>query len=484
MYYNGMTFEAFHRYNFIMQRKRWFAGLCLALLLVGGCNLKNPSGIGVQDMPLETSTETAPPPQTTPTSSPGVTPTPTLLPPAQLLWVANPVDGQVRVIDPVSGAPLVIIPTGMHPEQMALGEGAAWALDREGDRVLRFSLEDYTLQAVIPVTQGETDCLAAGAGYIWVGVTERPLTNILLPGEEYHETGGVVRIDPRTGRVAGYGAVGPVLDLTVARGVVWGLVKMPIETALVRIDPATLISSPVQLSGTPDWQIEDALAASDTSLWMFSQAYGKLYRLSFEGRLYDEIRLGQHPPVGPAGMAIGDRWLWLAAPWGNVVQVDTGNDQIVAEFSFHLPLSGISWAGNAAWATSLVGGKVVRIDPVAQAPSLEVAIGPTVRPTLMVTATPILRAHRPCPDAPYSRLEVGDQVRTLEEPALPQRLRKEAGKDAERVGWIQPGEVSRVLEGPACADGWVWWKVETLTGGYIGWAAEGDGTEYWLIPWK
>ncbi|WP_162787678.1 SH3 domain-containing protein [Anaerolinea thermolimosa] len=467
-----------------MQRKHWFLGLCLTLVFMGGCNLINPIRVDGQEMPRATSTEMVATPQTAPTPTPGFTSTPTLLSPDQLLWVANPVDGQVRVIDPISGATLVIIPTGMHPEQMVLGEGAAWALDREGDRVLKFSLADYTLQVVIPVPQGETNCLVAGAGFIWVGVTERPLTNILLPGEEYHETGGVVRIDPRTGQVAGYGQVGPVLDLTVARGVVWGLVKMPIETALVRIDPATLVSSPVQLAGTPDWQIEDALTASDTSLWMFSQAYGKLYRLSFEGHLYDEIRLGQHPPIGPAGMVIGDRWLWLAAPWGKVIQVDTGNDQVVAELSLDLPLSNVSWAVGAAWVTSLVGGKVFRIDPMAQTASLEVAIGPTVRPTPMVTATPILRAHRPCPDAPYSRLEVGDQVRTLEEPALPQRLRKEAGKDAERVGWIQPGEVARVLEGPVCADGWVWWKVETLTGGYTGWAAEGDGTEYWLIPWK
>ena len=108
--------------------------------------------------------------------------------------------------------------------------------------------------------------------------------------------------------------------------------------------------------------------------------------------------------------------------------------------------------------------------------------GPQLSPTPVLTATPIQRATRPCEDGPYSRLFLDERAHTLKEPAVPQRLHKEPGKETERAGWIQPGEHVRVLEGPACADGWVWWKVETLNGGYIGWATEGDEENYWLIP--
>ena len=42
-----------------------------------------------------------------------------------------------------------------------------------------------------------------------------------------------------------------------------------------------------------------------------------------------------------------------------------------------------------------------------------------------------------------------------------------------------------ILEGPVCADGFVFWRVEndSIPGG-SGWTAEGDGTEYWLVQYQ
>lgn len=42
-----------------------------------------------------------------------------------------------------------------------------------------------------------------------------------------------------------------------------------------------------------------------------------------------------------------------------------------------------------------------------------------------------------------------------------------------------------ILEGPICADGLVFWKIESesIPGG-IGWTAEGDGKEYYLEPYQ
>lgn len=454
----------------------------LVLLLgLSACELALPTPLPAA-MPESTPTAvaTASAVVTPPTETPASSPTP--LSPADMLWLANPADGNVRLIDPISGSVAVIIPTGMQPEQVVVGEGAAWALDRAADRVLRINLEDFAIEAMVLIPQGETGRLAVGAGYVWVTITERPSTNVLLPGEEYHEKGGVVRIDPQTGWVNGYAAVGPVADLSVSRGVLWTLGRGEFEAPLNRVDPASLKSVEIKLSGVPDWQLGDSLTASDNSLWVFSQSYGRLYRFSFDGKLYAELSLGQHKPIGPATLRPANRWLWLASPWGSVLQVDTGNNQVAATTDLGVAFSDILWSGEAAWAVSALEGKVFRFDPVSRGVLQQVEIGDRVLPTQPVTATPIIRAFLPCEDAPYSRLQVGDKARTQKEPGVPQRLRKEPGTEFERIAWIQPGETVLILEGPACVDGWVWWKVETLTGGYTGWAAEGDETEYWLFP--
>jgi len=70
-------------------------------------------------------------------------------------------------------------------------------------------------------------------------------------------------------------------------------------------------------------------------------------------------------------------------------------------------------------------------------------------------------------------------------PGDPNRVRSGPSKSSEVTGQLYPGTISLVLEGPVCADGLVYWKVEnsTIPGG-VGWTAEGDGNEYWLEPVK
>ncbi|HMN60360.1 MAG TPA: hypothetical protein PJ988_08350 [Anaerolinea sp.] len=423
-------------------------------------------------------------PEHTPTLAPSDTPqpTPTPLQPAGMLWLANPLDGNLRIVEPVSGSVAVIIPTGMQPDQVQVGEGAAWALDRSADRVLRVNLEDYRVEAIIPIPQGETDSLRVGAGYVWVAITERPATNVLLPSEEFKPQGGVLRINPQTNQVDGYTAVGPVIDMVANEGSLWVLSLGQVETPLARVDPVTLQALSLRLEGTPDLQLEDSLAVTPNSLWLFSQSYGKLYRASHAGRLYAEVSLGQHRPLGPAQLLPFDGLIWLAAPWGSLVAVNPADNTLQADVPIGVALSGLSASGGALWAASALQGQVYRVDPAAAQVSLQVETGPRLSPTPLMTATPIQRAILPCEGGPYSRLAVGEVIHTLKEPALPQRLHKEPGKETDRTGWIQPGEHARILEGPACADGWVWWRVETLSGGYKGWAAEGDDVDYWLLP--
>jgi hypothetical protein len=409
---------------------------------------------------------------------PTLTPTPGVEP----LWVGNEADGNVLVIDAHSNLVVTVIPSGITPSQVVVGEGAAWVLDKVSDKLAKIDLDSHQIQALIPISKGQADALAVGDGGVWVGVTEPPGTPVLNPFEDYEPQGGVLRIDPASNAVTGYAQTGPVLNLATGRGVLWVLAKGKVDTPIQKVDPRTLTVASVELAGTRDWLLDDSLAAGPDSLWLYSQAFGKLYRTSYSGHLYAEVSFGQEKPQGPASILINDDEVWVGTPWGVVARVDPAKGTIASQLDVGAPVSELKSAGGAIWAVSPISGAVYRIDPVANQVTARVDTGSKAAPTPWITPTPIQRATHPCDPGPFSRLSVGLRAYTLKDPPLPQRLHKEAGKDKDRAGWIQPGETVKVLEGPVCADGWVWWRVETEIGHNIGWAAEGDENGYWLNP--
>jgi hypothetical protein len=88
-----------------------------------------------------------------------------------------------------------------------------------------------------------------------------------------------------------------------------------------------------------------------------------------------------------------------------------------------------------------------------------------------------------CEDAPPSQLHIGDQAYVSFDPPECNRVRKDPNKNTGAVlGNICPGEMVEILDGPACANQWVWWKVQSLESDLTGWTVEGDASAYWLIP--
>lgn len=63
---------------------------------------------------------------------------------------------------------------------------------------------------------------------------------------------------------------------------------------------------------------------------------------------------------------------------------------------------------------------------------------------------------------------------------IPNRVRDAASTTANTIGQIPSGGVFRVLEGPVCADGYTWWRVDY--DGLVGWTAQGDAQGYWIGP--
>ncbi len=87
-----------------------------------------------------------------------------------------------------------------------------------------------------------------------------------------------------------------------------------------------------------------------------------------------------------------------------------------------------------------------------------------------------------CAGALPTRLQVGSYAYVNPDPPLPNNLREGAGENNPLTGVIQPSQAMKILDGPQCVAGSLWWKVQTLETNLVGWTAEGDAQNYWLVP--
>jgi hypothetical protein len=88
----------------------------------------------------------------------------------------------------------------------------------------------------------------------------------------------------------------------------------------------------------------------------------------------------------------------------------------------------------------------------------------------------------PCPGYHVSQLHVGDYAIVNVESDLPNRVRSAPNRESAVLGVIAPGETMFILDGPECANGWVWWYVSAEDQQLQGWTSEGDHFEYWIMP--
>jgi hypothetical protein len=106
---------------------------------------------------------------------------------------------------------------------------------------------------------------------------------------------------------------------------------------------------------------------------------------------------------------------------------------------------------------------------------------------LIVVALPLFsifissptHAQEACPDSPPTRLVVGDYARVL--PGSANNVRETPSTAGAKVGEIPGDGIFEVLEGPVCADGYTWYRVDYSTisdDPVIGWTVETVGDEY------
>jgi len=100
---------------------------------------------------------------------------------------------------------------------------------------------------------------------------------------------------------------------------------------------------------------------------------------------------------------------------------------------------------------------------------------PAPQPTALPTS-PLAPAT--CDLAP--RLSVDGWARVT--PGLPNAVRSKPGRQADSavIGEIPAGTTVRIIDGPICASGYYWWRVDATF--VSGWTAEGIQNLYWLEP--
>lgn len=99
---------------------------------------------------------------------------------------------------------------------------------------------------------------------------------------------------------------------------------------------------------------------------------------------------------------------------------------------------------------------------------------------LQLSAESPIVSHSDCTNG-WTRLTLGQEAKVSDNNSLTNRVRLGPGTNEPIVALLYPGTIVRLIEGPVCADGAVFWKVGSYPRG-TGWTAEGEGREYFLEP--
>jgi hypothetical protein len=204
------------------------------------------------------------------------------------------------------------------------------------------------------------------------------------------------------------------------------------------------------------------------------------------GLIQEKIRLGNRLLDTAVQITQDGQYLWAALRSGKIVKIDPAALEVVKAIPTDAAnLIDIFVSSGFVWAVDEQDAQIFQVDPKNDELVSSYSTGsippPSATPTITETPDPNL-IWALCADAYQTQLQVGDRARVNDDPAIPNRIRQEPGGDNPILGYIQPGEVVEVLNGPVCMGQWVWWKVTSLSTQLTGWTSEGNGVDYWLLP--
>jgi DNA-binding SARP family transcriptional activator/ABC-type branched-subunit amino acid transport system substrate-binding protein/DNA-binding beta-propeller fold protein YncE len=290
------------------------------------------------------------------------------------------VPNSVAALDPRTGAVVADVPVGRTPSSIGVGRGAVWVLNADDQTVSKIDPGGPRLVRTF-ATGGQFTDLGAGRDGIWVGtgtsISDSSVAGSLVPA-------GLVRLDDVSGvvdarvalRMPGAGAVpaenrwGPgQTQIAVARGAVWAVNG---DQSLSRIDPLTNRV----VSRVPGARVR-AVGAGGAGVWGIS-VEGELLRVDpVRNVVSDRIRL---PTAAPAGIAVGDRAVWVSDPFaGTIWRVTPTKPPIARTIASGVGTASIAFGAGAVWAANSLDGTVLRIDPATDRIVTRIHVGGTPR---------------------------------------------------------------------------------------------------------
>ena len=110
--------------------------------------------------------------------------------------------------------------------------------------------------------------------------------------------------------------------------------------------------------------------------------------------------------------------------------------------------------------------------------------------TVLPMPTPSANSNFSCPNAPRTRLQVGDTARVAFTDGKKSLLRYAPEPGDNSIDSLPEGTEFEIIDGPICAmlpertDAYIYWKVIIASrNNETGWLAEGDAQSYYLEPW-
>jgi streptogramin lyase len=278
----------------------------------------------------------------------------------------------VGIVDPASNEIVDEVPVGIDPEAIAVGEGGVWIANVEDETVSRIDPASHErVRGGIAVGSDPSD-IAVGSGRVWVALGA--LAELVRINPEQNEA-----LSPVSALGEGSTCGSARATLTVGSGAVWficetgGLGRVDLRTGKATrfgYEPGLLISSSSVLPEFSD------VGFGLGSLWIVNRARNTVVEVDpATSRYQREITVGR----SPSAVAVGEGSVWVANyDDDTVTRIEvTGRGRAVAPEPIAVgdgPVD-VAVGEGGVWIVSRLDRRLTRLDPETGEVVSTIAIG-------------------------------------------------------------------------------------------------------------
>lgn len=258
--------------------------------------------------------------------------------------------GQINVFadrpsEEVAGRPqegvVVRVETGQEPVDAGIRPGGVWVANTGGSSIAHVDTESDSVVNRI-LLDGSPQEVDVGENAVWVA-----------------GFGMVTAIDPETDEIIGAADVGETSDtisISVGEGAVWAVVG---ERSLVRIDPSTFESDPIEQVAQPV-----DVAARDGVIWVVDREQGLL---KLDPSTSEVLGEPINVPAGQADISAGLGVVWIADKEDDtLIRIDAATSAVTDIFQVQGKYLDLAVTQTATWVLSSTdgGALLTALDPV------------------------------------------------------------------------------------------------------------------------